>query len=88
MAIEEGLMICAPVHDALLLEAPLDSIDQQVARLSEIMAEASELVLGPDKRCRTDAKIVRYPDRFEDEKRGAKMFSLVVKLLQQAEASD
>jgi hypothetical protein len=88
MSIEEGLMICAPVHDALLLEAPIDQIDNQVARLSEIMAEASEFVLGPTKRCRTDAKIVRYPDRFEDEKRGAKMFSLVVELLQKAEAPD
>ena len=87
MAVEEGLMICAPIHDALLLEAPIDEIEAQAARLAEIMAEASELVLGGGKRCRSDVKTIRYPDRFEDEKRGTKMFSHIMKLLQIAEAT-
>ena len=85
MAVEEGMMVCAPVHDALLIEAPIDGIEKQTARLSEIMADASEMVLGAGKRCRTDAKITRYPDRFEDEQRGAPMFSIIMKLLRQAE---
>ena len=46
MATEAGLMVCAPIHDALLLEAPADQIDNQVAQLKEIMKKASELVLG------------------------------------------
>ena len=87
MAVEEGLMICAPVHDALLIEASLYDIDQHTDRLSEIMAEASELVLGAGKRCRTDAKIIRFPDRFDDEQRGAEMFSIIMKLLQAAETA-
>ena len=86
MAIEAGLMICAPIHDALLLEAPFDEIDPQASRLANIMAQASELVLGQGKRCRTDVKVIRYPDRFEDEKRGAKMFAIVMELLEKAEA--
>jgi DNA polymerase I len=49
--------------------------------------DASELVLGPGKRCRSDIKIVRYPDRFEDEARGSVMFSRVIKLLEAAERS-
>ena len=80
-------MVCAPVHDALLIEAAIDDIEQHTARLSEIMADASELVLGTGKRCRTDAKIIRYPDRFEDEQRGAVMFATIMKLLQEAEAA-
>ena len=87
MAVEAGLMICAPIHDALLLEAPIDEIEERAARLAQMMSDASELVLGPAKRCRSDIKIVRYPDRFEDEARGSVMFSRVMTLLEAAEKS-
>jgi len=85
MAVEAGLMICAPIHDALLLEAPIDEIEEQSRRLADLMGDASELVLGPGKRCRSDIKIVRYPNRFEDEDRGSVMFSRVMDLLHAAE---
>jgi DNA polymerase-1 len=84
MAIEAGHKICAPIHDALLLEAPVDQIDQEAAAVAEIMAQASEIVLGAGQRCRSDIKIVRYPDRFEDEARGSAMFSRVMGLLKKA----
>lgn len=84
MAIEAGLMVCAPIHDALLLEAAIDEIDVKAEQLAQIMADASELVLGPGMRCRSDIKIVRYPDRFEDE-RGGVMFEKVMALLEAVE---
>ena len=84
MGIEAGLKVCAPIHDALLLEAPIDEIDAQSVKLAEIMGDASELVLGPGKRCRSDIKIVRYPDRYEDE-RGVVMFQKVMALLEAIE---
>ena len=84
MAIEAGHKICAPIHDALLLEAPIDRLDEEAAAVAEIMAQASEIVLGAGKRCRSDIKIVRYPDRFEDEARGSVMFSRVMGLLKKA----
>jgi hypothetical protein len=84
MAVEAGLTICAPIHDALLLEAPLDEIDAQAEQLACIMGDASELVLGPAKRCRSDTKIVRYPGRLEDE-RGKVTFEKIVGLLEAAE---
>jgi len=83
--IEAGLTICAPIHDALLLEAPIDEIEEQAAYLVEIMGHASELVMGEGKRCRSDVKIIRYPDRFEDASRGTEMFNLVMSLLEEAE---
>jgi DNA polymerase I len=86
MAVEAGLMVCAPVHDALLLEASVEEIDAQAEHLAQIMGDASELVLGPGKRCRSDIKVVRYPDRFEDE-RGVVMFQKVMALLEAAERS-
>jgi DNA polymerase-1 len=85
MAIEDGLLICAPIHDALLLEAPIDEIDEQAGRLARIMGDASEIVMGAGFRCRSDVKIIRYPDRFEDEARGGLMFNRVMKLLEDAE---
>ena len=84
MAIEAGLRVCAPIHDALLLEAAIDEIDVKAEQLAQIMGDASELVLGSGKRCRSDTKIVRYPDRFEDE-RGGVMFKKVMALLEAAE---
>jgi hypothetical protein len=86
MAVEAGLKVCAPIHDALLLEAPIDEIEDQAAKLAEIMGDASELVLGPGKRCRSDIKITRHPDRFDDE-RGTVMFNRVMSLLAAAEAA-
>jgi DNA polymerase-1 len=88
MATEEGLMICAPVHDALLLEAPINDIEAQASRLAQIMGDASELVLGNGKRCRTDTKIVRAPDRYVDDKDDGTFFAQIMKLLVAAEAED
>ncbi len=81
MAYEEGLGICAPVHDAILLEAPLETLDRDIARLQEIMSEAGRIVLDGFP-VRTDADVVRYPDHYMD-KRGAMMWRMVNDLLDQ-----
>jgi hypothetical protein len=82
LAVERGIKLCAPIHDALLIEAPLDQIDSEVVRLKECMAEASEAVLGDGKVCRADADIVRYPDRYMDE-HGQEMWDQIMGLLAQ-----
>ena len=77
IALEEaGIGICAPVHDAILIEAPLDAIDQHVARATYEMQKASGWVLGRGRQCRVDAEIVRWPDRYIDG-RGADMWSFI-----------
>ena len=76
---ESGIKVCAPVHDALLIEAPLAELDETVKHTQELMAEASQIVLGGF--ClRSDADVVRYPDRYAD-KRGAVMWETVTRLL-------
>jgi DNA polymerase-1 len=80
LAIERGIKVCAPVRDALLIEAPTELIDAHVAELRACMEEASELVLGPGKICRVDAEIIHYPDRFRDEK-GGEMWDTVMGIL-------
>jgi DNA polymerase I len=83
-AIGRGIRVCAPVHDALLIEAPSEAIDTAVEELRDCMAQASEWVLGEGKVCRTDVEIVRFPDRYEDEG-GRAMWRIVVELLAQIE---
>src|SRR5262249_1971516 len=46
LATERGIQVCAPVHDALLIEAPIDEIETAVATTREVMAEASRIVLS------------------------------------------
>jgi DNA polymerase I len=82
MAARHGLGICAPVHDAVLIEAPIDRIDHDVALMREIMRRASRVVFGGNHELRTDATIVRYPDRYSD-KRGRDMWNVVIDLLNQ-----
>ena len=79
MGTEAGLSICAPIHDALLLEAPLERLDEDVRRLKSIMVQASKLVMGT-LACRVDADVIRHPDRYRDE-RGGQMWDRIMGLL-------
>lgn len=79
LAVEAGVEVCAPVHDAILIGATLEELDATVGAAQELMAEASAQVLGGF-RLRSDAKIVRHPDRYMDE-RGKAMWETVMDLL-------
>jgi hypothetical protein len=79
-----GLTLIAGVHDAVLLESPGDRIEADVALMQKIMRRASRVILNPTAdgtfELRTDAKIIRYPDRFTDP-RGTELWETVLKLL-------
>ena len=79
LATERGLSIVAPIHDALLVEGPSDSIDDVVDLVQEAMAEASAVVLSGF-RLRSEAKVVRWPDRYMDD-RGRAFWARVFALL-------
>jgi hypothetical protein len=79
LATERGVQVCAPVHDALLLEAPLANIDDAVAGCQRAMREASEAVLAGFP-LRTETKIVRHRDRYTDA-RGEEMWKAVWELI-------
>ncbi len=83
LATERGIEVCAPVHDAVLICAPLDRLDADVERMQQAMREASRIVLDGFE-LGTDAKIVRYPDRYMDE-RGVAMWDRVMKLIRERE---
>jgi hypothetical protein len=76
---EAGIKVCAPVHDAFLIEAPLGELDEVIVQTQSIMAEASRIVLDGFE-LGSDVKITRRPDRYVD-KRGAEMWNRVMALL-------
>jgi hypothetical protein len=72
---ERGINVCCPVHDAFLVEAAADELDDVVAVTQAAMAKASRIVLAGFE-VRSDVKRVRYPDRYMD-KRGVQMWDLI-----------
>ena len=76
---EDGVRVCAPVHDALLIEAADADIEQTVQQCQQAMAWASRQVLL-EFALRTEVKIIWYPDRYMD-KRGRAMWQEVIGLL-------
>jgi hypothetical protein len=80
-ATEHGLSVCGVVHDALLVEASLDTIDAVVKETQRWMREASLLVL-PGFPLRSEPKVVRYPNHYSDP-RGAYVWQVVERLLEE-----
>jgi DNA polymerase-1 len=74
--IADGIRICAPVHDAILIEAPLAELDAVIAHTQAVMRAASAAVLDGFM-LESDAKIVRSPERYMD-KRGIGMWNTVM----------
>ena len=64
--VDEGLALCATVHDAVLIEAPVGQIDADAEAARRCWAQASEIVLGGFA-LDADSKVVRYPDVYHDE---------------------
>jgi hypothetical protein len=81
LATNRGIKIVAPIHDAILVEGPIDDIDDAVNDLKKCMTEASRAVLGGPA-VRVDSKIVRYPDRYIDDRDGApELWDMTMRLL-------
>jgi hypothetical protein len=83
LATERGIRVCAPVHDAILIEVRIEELAGQVAAAQAAMAEASAAVLDGFQ-LRSDAKLVVYPDRYMDP-RGERMWRIAMAALEAAE---
>jgi hypothetical protein len=84
LATERGIEVCAPVHDATLIVAPLDRMEEDIAGMQEVMVEASRVILDGFE-LRSDVAIIRHPDRYMDE-RGQVMWDRVMALIAASEA--
>ena len=84
-ATEAGIEVVAPVHDAFLIAAPLHRLDGDVARMRSMMTDAGRAVTG-SLDIRTEARVVRWPDRYMSEG-GEQMWLRVMALLDRIEAA-
>ncbi len=83
-ATEAGIEVCASIHDAFLICAPIDRVELEVERMKVCMVRASAIVLSGFE-LRADASIVRHPDRYMDP-RGVVMWDRVIGLIAKAQA--
>ncbi len=83
-ATERDIMVCAPIHDALLVEGDLESINEVVKATQQAMLDAGRVVLNGFA-LRTDVEIVRSPDRYMDP-RGEKMWNTTMSILNELES--
>jgi hypothetical protein len=79
LGIERGIKICCPVHDAVLIEAPVAEIADKVSMMQEAMAEASRVILDGFE-IKTAASVFGDGDRYKDV-RGESTWRLVRELL-------
>jgi DNA polymerase family A len=79
LATERNIEVCAPVHDAVLICAPIERLDADVTQMRACMAEASRIILAGFE-LRTDATLIRHPNRYQDP-RGAVMWDRVSRLV-------
>jgi hypothetical protein len=81
---EGGIKVCAVLHDAIVIEAPLANLDLVVSVARALMAEASAVVLDGFA-LETDVTLIRAPDRWVDA-RGQAVWSAVETALLGTEA--
>jgi hypothetical protein len=86
VATEAGIRVCAPVHDAVLIEAPYRLLDEAVEEMQQVMADASRVVLN-GVALRTSVSRIVYPDRFTDP-RGTAMWRTVLAVLDETRFQD
>jgi hypothetical protein len=87
-ATEAGVQVCAPVHDALLIEGPEEGIMADISRAEQAMALASEAVLGGF-RLRVDGvdkeNVISHPNRFQAEDK-SNLWAEIWRILREIEA--
>ena len=81
-AVDRGIPIVAPIHDALLVEGPAKDIDDIMTEMAKCMVEASRVVLGgPTVRADQDPPL-HFPNRYVDGRDGSsELWGTTIRLL-------
>jgi hypothetical protein len=79
LATERGVEVCAPIHDAFLICAPVERFEDDITKMRAAMIEDSCAVLDGFE-LRIDVHIVKFPERYMDP-RGEVMWNRVQDLI-------
>ena len=85
LATKAGVKICAPIHDAFLIEADEDDINASIWAMQDAMECASRQVLG-ELELRSDVKVIWSGERYEDP-RGAAVWESIGDLISKDQVS-
>jgi DNA polymerase-1 len=89
--LDAGIAICACVHDAVLIEAPIGEIEDAMATCQECWRRASSEYLDGFE-LGSDAKIIRYPARWgdneEEDVEDIELWGRIQRLLDEIEAEE
>jgi hypothetical protein len=66
--LKAGVRLIAQVHDAFVIESDAGDIEADSQKTREVVAKVSEAVFG--RPLKSEAKIVRYPERYIDDEAG------------------
>jgi len=83
LGFQAGVQILAPVHDALLIQFPLQERDAAIAAMTGAMVRASEIVLNGFP-LRVEATTFEHPSRFMED-RGRPMWDQMWQLVERLE---
>jgi DNA polymerase-1 len=76
---EAGFEVCAPVHDAILVNCKVEDIERTKAEVTALMVKASQIVLSGFA-LKVGVEITKFPGHLSD-KRGQKMWAEVMRQL-------
>ena len=79
-----GIRVCAPIHDAVLIEGPIDQAEEIVSKAQQCMREASKIILNGFE-LESDVNLVAHPQRYMDEERGAHFWNNVMTLIKRGD---
>ncbi len=78
MCIGNGINVIAPIHDAVLIESSIETIEEDVKKAQYYMKLAALKIINFA--IETEADIIKYPDRYTDP-RGAVMWEKIWKIM-------
>jgi DNA polymerase I-like protein with 3'-5' exonuclease and polymerase domains len=87
LLMEHDIKILAPVHDAILIECEEGEAEESIKLTQKLMSDASEIVLGVGNRIKTEADVIKYPERYSDS-RGVETWNKVLKIVEEIKAGN
>jgi hypothetical protein len=85
LLVENYIKIIAPIHDAILIECDEEEADETILRAQKLMTNASSIVLGPGNSIKTEANVIKYPERYSDP-RGVQTWNRVLRIIEEIKA--